>query len=58
MHLHGNAGLLLECSIGDRRGDGSSLWTHGTLLLVCHSSYELTINSRLLADRTKLYTGG
>ena len=29
-------------------------WMHGTLLLVCHSSYGLTINGRLLADRTKL----
>ena len=38
--------------------DGSSLRTHGTLLLVCHSSYGPTINGRLLADRTKLYMGG
>ena len=38
-------------------GEGSSLRTHGTLLLVRHSSYGPTINRRLLADCTKLYTG-
>ena len=44
--------LLLECSIGNRSGDGSSLGTHGTLLLVCHSSYGPTISDRLLTDHT------
>ena len=29
--------------------------THGTLLLVCHCTYGLIINGKLLADRTKLY---
>ena len=46
--MKGNVGLLPECSVGKRSGDGSSLSTHGTLLLVCHSSYGPTINSRLL----------
>ena len=36
----------------------SSLSTHSTLLLVCHSSYAPTFNGRLLADCTKLYTPG
>ena len=35
-----------------------ALRTHGTLLLVYHSSYRPTINGRLLADCTKLYTSG
>ena len=56
VHLHGNAGLLSECSIGNCSRDGSSLRLK--LLLVCHSSYGPTINGRLLADRTKLYTPG
>ena len=50
--------LLPECSVGSRSGDGSSFWTHGTLLLVCHSSYGPTINDRPFADRTNLYTAG
>ena len=52
------AGLLPECGVGDHSGDGSSLRTHATLLLVCHSSYGPTINSRLFADHKKLYTAG
>ena len=55
VHLHGNAGLLPECSVGDCRGDGSGLRINDTLLLVCHSSYRLTINGRLLTDHIKLY---
>ena len=55
VHLHGNAGLLPECSVGDRRGDGSRLRMNGTLLLLCHSSYRPTINGRLLTDHIKLY---
>ena len=53
--VQGNAGLLPEFSISNRSGGGSSLGMHGTLLLVCHSSYGPTINSRLLTDR-KNYT--
>ena len=58
MHLHGNAGLLPECSVSDHSGDGSSLRMHSTLLLVGNSSYGLTINDKLLADRKKLYPVG
>ena len=50
--VKGNAGLLPECSVGNRSGDGSEFNTHGTLLLVCHGSYGPTINGRLLTDRT------
>ena len=46
----GHAGLLPECSIGNRSGDSWYL-TFGW-----HSTYGPTINGRLLADRTKLYT--
>ena len=42
--MKGSAGLLPEYSVGNHSGDGSSLSTHGTLLLVCHSSYGPTIN--------------
>ena len=55
-HPRALTGLLPEYSVSNRSGgDGSSIRTHGTLLLVCHSSYgpPVTINSRLLADRTK-----
>ena len=48
----------IECSIGNRNGDGSNLSTHGTLLLVCHSSYGPTINGRLLTDHTKFAHAG
>ena len=59
VHLVGsNAGLLPECSVGNHSGDGSSLSKHGTLLLVCHSTYGPTINGRPLADHTKLYMPG
>ena len=58
MHLHGNAGLLPQCSIGNHSRDGSKLRTHGILLLVCHSTYGPTMNGRLLAHCTKLYTVG
>ena len=54
----GNAGLLPECTIGNHSGDGSNLSTHGTLLLVCHSSYGPTINGRLLIDRTNYISLG
>ena len=33
MHLHGNAGLLPEYSVGNCSRDSSCLSTHGTLLL-------------------------
>ena len=46
----GHAGLLPECSVGNRSGDSWYL-TFGW-----HSTYGPTINGRLLADRTKLYT--
>ena len=42
---------LNECRVGNRSGDGSGLWTHGSLLVVCHSSYGPTFNGRLFADR-------
>ena len=48
----------IECSIGNHNGDSSNLSTHGTVLLVCHSSYGTTINSRLLTDHTNSYTVG
>ena len=41
-----------KASVGNRSGDGSSLSTHGILLLVCHSSYGPTINGRLLTNCT------
>ena len=43
---HGNAGLLPDCSVDNRSGDDSILSMHGTLLLVCHSSYGPTINGQ------------
>ena len=58
VHLHGNAGLMPEYSVDNHSGEDSSLRTHGTLLLVCHSSYGPTINSRLLADHPKFYMVG
>ena len=50
--MKGNAGLLPECNVGNRSGDGSSLSMHGTFLFVTAAIYGPTINGRLLADRT------
>ena len=50
---------IAECSVGNRSEDGSSLRTHGTFLLVCHSSYGLTINAGQAARRPyKIIHGG
>ena len=51
--MKGSAGLLPECN---RSGDGSSLSTHGTLLLVCHSSYGPTINAAGCSQTVQNYT--
>ena len=49
IEVKGNTGP--ECSVDNHSGDSSSLTPPGTLLLVCHNTYGLTINGRLLADR-------
>ena len=49
--------LAWQCwATASRSGESSNLSMHGTLLLVCHSSYAPIFNGRLLADCTNLYT--
>ena len=48
---------MAECSVGNRSGDGSSLRMHGTLLLVCHSSYGYSLIVQNYTWRIEIASG-